>query len=439
MDFVRLDSSYYPDRLIEGYNSLIWTERHTDTGFGEFELKSYDVAGLKALLPDGALVSHLETEEVMQVDGSTIAMVGEGVDAQAEITVVGRSGTTIFEKRWVESSYGKKRRMRRKYSATAAACVLIYNAVDNASGFDVTRGDDDPDTKGEFNDYSWTKNDRLPNIAVTETVASEGTARWWQLEEGILYPQLQRILMSDDLGVRCLRPVKPTRANVITVLTALADRGTLVRTNTADVKSLRFEVYGGVDRSATVKFNLLHGHLNNTQYLTSSRDHKTVVEVRSGEISIGDVYRVGETGVSGWDRKVMDYDAGTPEIPPEPEKPDELGKNPTKAQKEARADAMEKWRTQHGKWKNKRARIVEDFKEEAKAAALSALKQQNRVAVFSGDVTEIAPWRYKTHYDLGDAVMLYGEYGQSAKVVVSEYVRTEDINGDRGYPGFVQP
>lgn len=444
MDFVRLGAEgttqYLPDLLIEGYNSLIWSERWQD--HGDFELKSFDVDRLKKLLPQKTLVSHLETEEVMAVETHSIEMVGEGEDAQPEITIKGRSVTTIFEHRFVESNYQKKRRMRKQYSATGAAGVLIYNAIDNASGSDVTRGDDDPDTEGVINNYDWTTKDRLPNIAVTESVSAEGETRWFQLEQGILYPQLTKILFSQDLGLRTRRPVLPNSVKVFTVKTALADRGTIVRTQTNDVTSLLFEIYDGLDRSSgpnSVQFSQLQGHVLNPQYLESNQDYKTALEVKSGVVEVNDVYREGDGALTGWDRRVMDYDAGSPEIPPEPEKPDELKKNATKAERDARADAMDVWIDKHAKWKNKRDSIIADFKDEARKAGLDELKKMRRVDMLSGDVSELTPYIYKTHYFLGDTVLLVGDYDTAVKMIVQEYVRTEDENGDRGIPGLVAP
>lgn len=441
MDFVRLGerytTSYIPDKLIEGYTSLIWTERFHEPG--EFELKSFDILGMKALLPEDTLVSHLETREVMVVETHEIQMVGEGADAQPEIVIKGRSASVIFEHRWVESTYQKKRRMRRKYSATAAVGVLLVNAVDNPSGFDITRGDDDPDTELVVNSYPWTTKDVIPNVAVTDSVANDGDTRWWYLEEGMLYPQIMKILIDRDLSLRCMRPVSPNPATVITVFSQLARRGEVARTAVANVTQLRFDLYSGVDRSDSVKFSLLQGHLEKPQYVKSSRFHKTVMEIMSGEVTVSDVYRPGESNLTGWQRKTSGFDAGTPELPPMPEKPDDIKSNATAAQRNAYNNAMDNWVDKYARWKNKRNAIVTDFREEQTKAALRELKLLRRINMFSGDVTALAPYKYQTHYNLGDAVMLFGDYGESQKMIVSEFVRTEDSTGDRGFPGLVEP
>lgn len=442
MDFVRLgpaySTNYVADMLVEGYNSLIWTERFF--GPGEFELKSFDVDGLLAALPEDTLVSHLETREVMRVETIEINDVGEGADAQPEITIKGRSASAIFEDRWVESNYQKKRRMRKKYSATSAAGVLLWQAVDNGSGKDVTRGDTDPDTEAMQNDYPWTTLDRIPNVVITESVAAEGEVRWWQLEEGMLLPQLLKILDNQDLALRTLRPISGLNpGTVITVKTALSERGTIVRTYNSDIKGLRFDIYQGQDKTNTVQFSQLQGHLDKPHYLTSTRDSKSVVEMMSGEISIGDVYRTGEEGLTGWRRRTMGFDAGTPEIPDKPERPEDPRSNATRQEKEDWRKEIDTWRTRMGKWRNKRAAIIADFKEEQIKAARKELRNARRTNMFAGDISTLSPYQYKVHYDLGDKVKLVGDYGKTANMIVSEYVRTEDVNGDRGFPGLVEP
>ena len=442
MDFVRLGlkgtTQYTPDLVIEGYNSLVWAERFFEPG--TFELKSFDVDKLRMLLPVGTFVSHLDTYHVMRVEDHQINWVGQGDDLKPEVTITGRQAVVILESRWVEGKYQKKRKMRKKYKASSAAGVLIFNAVVNTSGKDVTRGDTDPEADNSQNDFPWTLKDALPNVEVTDSVAEEDELRWWQLSEGELLPQLVKILYNQDLGIRCLRP-SPNVMTVLTVKTNLADRGDVVRTQVEASTKMQFDIYNGVDRSDTVKFSLLQGHVNNPTKLVSTKDERTVAEMMSGEISIGDVYLKDSDAqdLTGWDRKTMGFDAGTPEIPDEPEKPAELKKNATRAEREDRADAMDVWIDKHAKWKNKRANIIADFKEEQIKAARKELKARRRVNMFSGDISPLSPYVFKTHYELGDTVLLTDAYGEEQKMVVAEYVRSEDVNGDRGFPGLVEP
>jgi hypothetical protein len=442
MDVFRLglpgSSSYLPEKVITGYDAMIWTERFQVPG--QFELTTYDIAPTLAALPEQTLISVRGSREVMVVETRSIEVDDDG---NKVLKVTGRSLGFIFDKRHIEAVYGKKRQMRKSYTAAAAAAVLMWNAVDNPSLKDVTRGDKNADT-AQLNDYPWNGQDVIPNVAITDSVTDYGSTRRWWLNEGPLGPQLANILIWGDLGLRCIRP-KSGPGSVVSVATALATRGDVTRTVTNSVTQLRFDVYQGLDRSHTqssrpiVGFKYIQDHIENAEYLFSSRDLSTICEVMSS-VSIGDVARnATEKAYAGLARRVMSFDAGDPEIPPEPEKPEELRKNATKKERADRADAMDAWLDKHATWKNKRDNIVANFKADAETDALRELKKARRVSLFQGDISPLAPYVFGTHYNLGDAVSLYGEYGEVERMIVSEYVRTEDSEGDRGYPGLSTP
>ena len=277
-------------------------------------------------------------------------------------------------------------------------------------------------------------------MVITESVAAEGPARDWVLEEGMLWPQLQKILVDADLGLRCMRPVTGGTGTVLTVATALATRGVVTRSpaNTA-ISALRFDIYAGVDRSATVQFSRLQGHLSKPKYLNSNKDFKSTLELKSG-LAMADVQLSNaEAALRGWERRTMDLDAGSPEYPPEPEKPKELRKNATRADREKRQEDMDKWIDKHALWENKVERIKTKFKAASRANALRALKAQRRLRCSELGYFSSRPYTFKKEYNLGDIVSIYGDYGLASKMIVAEYVRTEDPTGDRGFPGLVAP
>lgn len=444
MDLVRLglpySSSYTPDELIEGYSSLIWTERFQEAG--EFELHTPTIDATMALLPEDTLISHLDTGEVMFVESHEIDTDDDG---NHTLVVKGRSLDAFLEHRWVESKYQKKRSMRQKYAPYGAAEVLLWNALDNNSGKDVTRGDPDADDIN-LNDYSWNTLDKVPNVAITHSCSTTIPQRNWWLEEGILYPQLLKILIRGDLGIRTFRPGLESDAYVVDVATGINNnRGAITRTFVNNITQLRFDIFDGLNRTKSqsanprVAFNYLRGDVDNAQYLFATTAYKTACEITS-TYPPSDQYRNGtEQNYTGLQRRVMGFDAGDPEIPPEPEKPDDLRKNATKAEKDAHADAIDAWLDKHAAWKNKRDRIIDNFKEDAADDAQRALKRQRKVHMMTGDISPLAPYVFKTHYNLGDRVDLIGDYGQTAEMIVTEYIRTEDAEGDRGYPGLTLP
>lgn len=443
MDIIRLkdprvDPSYLPDEdpIISGYTSAVWAER--DLLPGDFEIKTYNIAGGLSDLPEGSFISHLETQEVMKVETHSISMVGEGNDAVPQLTIKGRSPQTIFDDRNVITQYQQKRKMRRKYTPASAAAVLMWNAVNNSSGRDVTRGDNNPKTKLEKNDYPYNTSDILPNVAITLSVANEGSVRNIWLESGTLGPQLSKILEDAGLGIRVMRPLPMNPGTVVNVRTALAERGEIATSTFQRITQLRFEVFKGVDRSNAVVFDARTGDLEKMEYLWSSQDHKTYIDPLSGLISFGSVYRTGDYAKTGWDRKGMTIDVGNPELPDEPEKPDPLRKNATKAQKNKYDDDLDKWIDDHAEWRREKQDVLNDFRDSVSAAVQRELKARRMVNMFSADATLDSQYRYKSDYNLGDTVKLIGDYGRSSKMIVAEYVRTQDENGDRGFPGFVE-
>lgn len=420
MDVVRLDSSsYIPDDLIEGYDSMIWTERFQT--HSSFEMQTPLVQETLNLLPEGTFISTLQSEVVMEVETRNIKEDDEG---RRVLVVSGREVTSILDSRHVEAPYGKRRKMAKKYSPTGAAAVLIWNVIDNHANKDVTRS----------NDFPWTSKDKVPNVSVSDSVPVDGTLRNWWLEQGPLWPQLEKIMLDGDLGLRTIRPESGPMTR-IAIESALANRGDIIRTVITDVTSLRFDIYKGLDRShlqsanPKVGFNYIQGHIENDEYLFSKQDLKTACEVMTG-VGGDDVYRSGDSGLTGWARRVMSYDGGEPEYPKE--KPTYPGKNATNADQTKYEDDL-------AEWQDKKAEVDAEFLADVQDDALRALKKQRRIKLFSGDISPLAPYVYGTHYKLGDFVTLYGDYNQTERMVVSEYVRTEDAEGDRGYPGLILP
>lgn len=454
MDIVRLgpynnvDPTYLADRIVEGFTSKVWTERYLAPG--EFELKTPYIDETMRVLPEMTLISHRHTKEVMKVETHEITTDEFG---QETLTVRGRSADCILESRFVEGAYGKKRKMNKQYTPLGAALVMMWNVLDNeaATPYDVTRqrkdGGPDNDDEGEGDRWPWNAKDKLPNVAVSDSViVSTGNVRRWWLTEGMMYEQLLRMLDKGDLGIRTIRPPSSTivlpvgiadgyEGERVWVKDGLNDIGDIGRDTDHTYVELRFDVYKGADRSLdqsdrpAVVFSVRRDHFKQASSLYSAKDWKTALEIRSGLNRKYDIYRSGQSGYTGWDRLVIDYDAGEPDIPSQPDKP---GKNANQA-------AKDKYDEKYDKWIIRRNKIVDEFEEDYKKDGVKLLKQHRKVSVFSGDLSDVAvaQYAYKRDYFLGDTVTLAGRREDDlANVIVSEYVLTEDDTGERGYPGF---
>jgi hypothetical protein len=267
MDAVRLGerytTSYLPDKAIEGYSSMIFTERWPLGG--DFELTTPLIGETMALLPEDTLISHLESDDVMIVEDHVIE---EDELGRQVLKVTGSSLTGFIDHRYVDGKYGKKREMARQYSVSGALAVLLWQAFDNATGKDVTRASNE----------DWNTKDRIPNIVITESATTDGDSddRW--LVKGPLGDQIRELLTKGDMGLRMIRPHGGSTGTVVTVTaTPLEDRGKITRTVTNGITQMRFDIYDGVDKTGTVKFRTLHGDLEGIQYLFSKKNNKTAI------------------------------------------------------------------------------------------------------------------------------------------------------------------
>jgi len=444
MDIVRLgpynntSPTYLPDRMIENYTSMVWTERFLDPG--EFIMRTPYIDEMMAILPELTLISHRHTTEVMMVESHLIV---EDDNGNEELTISGRSVDAIFESRFLEGKYQKRRQMAKEYAPPSAAGVLMWNAIDNRTDppVDVTRARKDADPDGDVyvagDPWPWNSKDALPNVAISDSSSGFTNAdkrRWW-LFEGPLYPQLIKILNRGNVGIRTIRPPSliTTSDDRLSVSSAAnANFGEVVRVTQGSYSELRFDIYQGKDRSHAqsvndkVIFNILRDHFDKPQHLFSVKDWKTVAEVMSSLNSRKDIYRAGQSGLTGWERRVLAFDAGSPDIP---DKPDYPGRNASDAE-------QEKYERKLARWQNERDDIVAKFKADYEEDALRELNRFQKDSLFSGDISEEghALYKYKRDYNLGDKVTLRGRRGLQEVAVVSGYVRTEDAEGDRGFP-----
>lgn len=389
MDVLRLNKdTYLPEDLIEGYSSMIWTERYTESG--DFEMKTPNVAETMQLMPEEGLVSLLDTNEVMQVETHSI---GQDDDGVAELTITGRSLDRFLEKRFIEGPYGRAFKMALSYTPAETAQVILWNSVINTTVNDVLR-------------YTISTKDPLdavPNTAVTDSVVGAGDSEFRWLEEGPVYPQLNKFLGLGNLGIRMLRP---NDLGVWLIQVTTADpKGVISRNWHPSTVKMCWDVYDGVDRSIgavdePVVFLYKTGHIQKPEYLFSIKELGTLVKVKSSSGGV-DVYRSPTTGptLGGLDRRVVYIDAGSPDS--------------TESGSEFLADLPQFGRDH--------------------------LRTNSRRALFSGSISPLSPYKYKRDYDLGDLVTLKAEYDVDQTMQVVEFTRTEDVEGERNFPGLIEP
>lgn len=377
MDLIQLNyNTFVPERLIDGYNSLIWTERYRDAS--DFELKTNDVEGARIYYPEDTLLTHRETREVMIVETHEIGVDDEGMP---EVTVKGRGFETFLENRVFEFAEPyEKWRMQQLYSPENAALCLIWNSVVNTTGDDVTG----VNTGKSIQDV-------IPLVAVSDSSPAQQSTRAWWLNGGKHhYDHLLSFLAIGNLGVRSIRP--PT---ALAKVTGFGPTGGVIKANLEVLNHLLIDVRNGVNRTEEqsvvdpIIFSHQTDHIDKPSYVYSHRGWRE--RVRSGVgWTFGDGYSAGNSG---------------------------------RSKRMAVSGSVEQGNLTLNEWYEVNNQKADEI-----------MANSRRVALFDGEVSDTTPYEYKDDYDLGDYVTLIGQYGFRTTAQVLEYIRVEDQDGDRGYP-----
>lgn len=391
MDVVRLDDSYLPDGIVEGYRSMIWNERFFTNG--EFEMFTSKIEATRNILPEGSFISHLETKEVMRVETHNIKVNSEGVP---ELSLKGRTVEMKEEDRVATGAvYREPWLTSKNYTPSQILAYYLWTYLVESSG-------QDPSRPGGTHDAA----DAIDNLVVTNSVTLTEVASQWSLEEGEVYSKIKDILALGKLGIRGIRPPGSSGDVVTFDVSGGGTRGDITETNVPDISDLRLDVYNGLDRTRfqsdrePVIFHYDAGHINSPSYLFSIQNWKNLAIVMS---SLGRTVVWPETGTTppaipptGLDRRVLYVDGGTQGDTPLPE---------------FTASVIQK--------------------------GMVELAKHNQSILFDGAISPDSPYIYGQHYALGDDVSLIAQYGFEAEMMVAEYVRTEDVDGDRGYPTLI--
>jgi len=378
MDLIRINKKdYSAGDLVEGYSSLIWTERFQPNG--EFELHTQDIEYTMSILPKRSFCSLMDSSEVMMVDDHNIQTNDLGVE---ELTVTGRSLDMFLKNRiWTNAPYGKSVAMAKKYSIREAVEVLVWNSIANGTGNDRIK-----------TSASYPAANQLPNVIVTDSVppSSDGPAKTRSMQNGEVYDQMMTFLKAGKLGIRIIRPNngKGRRVDV-------ASDGTHSTTHLNGITDLRFDIYKGRDLSDKVVFTVKLDDIDEAEYLFSDATLKTGIFVdgdpRDHYYTDPDVIAGSNTG---WNRFDGYADGGSKED----------------------------------------GETADDFEEGLEDLGLRSLRQGRSVNAVSGKLALDVNFLYNRDYRLGDIVKLQGKYGAADKKYVTEFVRTKDENGISGYP-----
>jgi Siphovirus ReqiPepy6 Gp37-like protein len=397
MDILRLDrNTFIPTDLIEGYDSMIWTERYL--GHGEFKLTSSQIYPVVDQLQEGQLISLRDSNEVMLVDTRSIEVDDNGI---AQLVIVGRSLETFLENR-VQTAYryNEPYVVIKPYKVSEMLSELLWNNFVNTSGEDPTKLWS-PDLRSGPQNTHWSDSQyAIPNVVVTDSTTLAQLVQEWWLEQGPVYPTFLDILSLGVFGCRTIRPNKTT-GNVMTFDTSTGgSRGNVTKTSTSNIPQLRFDIYNGLDKtgSQTVRpsviFHYDSGHIDNPSYLFSTKEYKNMTTI-SASFGTAVVFADGDASRVGLDRRDLFMDGG---------------------------DSGEQ--------------DYNTFLNSLLQKGNAELNKYKRLRLFDGEISSVSPYIYGKDYYLGDFVTLLAGYGFAQTMMVSEYTRTQDSEGDRGFPGL---
>lgn len=385
------DEPWKPSMVIEGYDSLIWTERYQPAG--DFELKtSTNIEQMLIDLPLGSFVSLMDSLEVMYVETHSI---GKDADGLTTLTVTGRTIESFLENRTTVMP------------GTTASSINILSPPPYTLDILSVMIDNQIDSKetGIFIDTNMAF-----NMGSDLSLSYTSVARARQIPRGNTYEEVLKILAEDNLGIknyRC-RPFKGSYQ----VPDGLDPYGLII--------------YNGDDKRSTVIFDVKAGHVENTKYLMSVRGYKTSVYVASQNGGV-QVSASGTANNTGFNRRIYNLDATDITTA--------AGATLT-AQLTARgrADLATKKKT-----------IL--FEGDISPQNPYRYGPHGRFGVTldvgGGVEYEIgnpaSPDYLGGDYYLGDLVRVVGEYGVIQDMYVTEYVRIEDSTGERGYPSLSLP
>lgn len=285
MELVTLNANNQPLKLVENWDSLIWTERFNTVG--DFELTAGDVGTFMTLLPEGQIVSLRESNIAMVVETQKIE---RKKNTPEKITVTGRSFESILDRRAVLPAVAANATdwlINAKIPSDVAWYIInqicTVGLLDANDIFVATAG-----VAGSV--VFSTPSDYLTN---------SGPTRTFSVPKGNLLGVVLSLLQATGKADASTSPATP-------ILLPKGIRA--VRPNAAGT-AIAIEMYFGTDRSATIYFDGTRDLLDDGNYLFSKIGSATTAYI----LGPSNAAKLNKTtsAVSGLARRVILVDGIT--------------------------------------------------------------------------------------------------------------------------------
>lgn len=383
MDLYTLNENFLDKDIVDEYVSAIWTERYSEAG--DVQLVVPPTLDNIAKLKGGTFLALRGTNEVMLLETQDIQ--------NGLMTVVGKTLPVFLNNRiaWF------------KHPTLSTVESRIAEYVDEAA------------KPGEF--IADVVNKTVINIVPFTGSWAPASPLDWEFDE-IPFLTLGSI---DTSGTdqRLTFPIGPLYEG-IKQLAAQHGVGISLYLESADPStgySLKFKTYKGVDRTSDQSVNPLVrllpelDSLADLKEIRSSALYKNICYVYYQGIVTKHLAEPSLPEPEGFDRRVMVRDAEGAPVGTGSYTPD--------------------WR--FGSWTQTYV-TPEDVTKFREQTAKDAFANNNYIHTIDGQTSPINDYEYGVDYGLGDIIELRGITGDLAKAKITEFIRSEDQTGEKGYP-----
>jgi hypothetical protein len=280
MELITLDSNNQGGKLVENYDSLIWTERFNTVG--NFELQTGDVNRFMNLLPEGQVVSLRESTVPMIVETHNIV---RKKDKPNNLIIKGRAYESILDRRVAVSSVSggvgdwnvvAKIPSDVAYYIIEKICVEGILAVEDIFEPAIV----------QF-------------ITPDDYLTSTGPNRSFSVPRGRLLDAVLTLLQTEAKADPSTMPATP----------AVVQHGIKAVRPDASGTAIGIEIYTGTDRSGNVYFDGTRDLLDDGSYLFSKVGSADTAYVLGQSSAV--ILNKGAAAVSGIDRRVILVDGTT--------------------------------------------------------------------------------------------------------------------------------
>lgn len=275
MDLITLDSNNQPAKLVENYDSLIWTERF-NASLGEFQLQTGDIDRFMTLLPEGKVVSLRESTVPMIVETHQI---DRKKNTAEKLTIKGRAFESILDRRAsLKALIGGTADWAVIAKIPSDVAYYVINQICVAGV--ASAADIFPSSVVQF-------------LAPADYLTSTGPNRSYSIPRGNLLATVMQLLQTESIADGTTVPPTP----------AVVQHGIKsTRPNSAGT-AVAVSIYTGTDRSNKVYFDGTRDLLDDGSYLFSKVGSATSAYVLGATTAV-DLEKSGTTP-TGMNRRVI--------------------------------------------------------------------------------------------------------------------------------------